>query len=701
MRIALRGVVSDAEAMASVQDILSLKLVRTGDDAIRLATVVAALGSDMNQVVLALTNQTTMRFDQIGIAVGGFEDKLKSLEAQGLSTQDAFTEAFLLQAEEQIARTGHVADTTAGAFLRLEAGWKNFTDQLKKDASGALLPVIEALGNMDHNQRVYNQALDDGVISEGEFNQAIQVKNGLFEKENEWLVIISERYAELEARLLAINEAEASWDAAKRASVGAIEEQVEALFDLTAALSDLQLFVDGPLGRSFEMFAEEQDALILQAAMLRDEIAYLEGQPQTAEGQQHLAELRGQMAEVHQEIINTSMAWDEQTRRVLLDLIIQRAAIAELPEDMRAAAFQMINDIAFAWGLIDQTTYEAVGRIDQAFALLASGNVQAAQQEIMELGGWANSVATDYYIRFHIVVDQMEAAQDDAMPYEGQGGGGVGGAVDNLIPPGTSGWTPPAGFGGGGGGGFSGGMADVPELPPTLREMAAPFLDTAQALSQIGNFFAQMLQDELIDPLQKKIDAIDALLSPQHIDLVARERALELEQERAKAAEELAEAQEKILLLQKAQMQLQFLEYQIKLLDLIKQHNLNAEDILGGLELGIDADAGAVVEAMAKAIQKLIEQAEKELGIASPSKVAEGWGRAIIEGLKVGMSADLQSFPNMEPTLANALFSGAGSSFGGVAPAGGITINVYPSEGMDEEALARKVGAVIQKKIML
>lgn len=253
----------------------------------------------------------------------------------------------------------------------------------------------------------------------------------------------------------------------------------------------------------------------------------------------------------------------------------------------------------------------------------------------------------------------------------------------------------PPGLGGFGG---SGSSAGLPELPPTLRQMAAPFLDTAQALSQIGDFFANMLQEELIDPLQAKIDAIDALLSPQHIDLVAREDALALEQERAKAAEELAEAQEKILMLQKAQMNLQFLEYQIQLLDLIKQHGLNAEDILGGLELGIDADAGAVVEAMAKAIQMLIDQAEAELGIDSPSKVAMEWGHQIMAGLALGMDLGLKDLPQLEPSLADVLFSGSIP----FKPSTGnnVTIVVNPSTGMDEEMLARKVGEVIQRKLL-
>ena len=80
----------------------------------------------MNQLVLTLTNQTTMRFDALGVSVADFDEKVKALEESGLSAQDAFTEAFLQQAEEQIEKVGSAADTTMGNFMQLEAAVKTF-----------------------------------------------------------------------------------------------------------------------------------------------------------------------------------------------------------------------------------------------------------------------------------------------------------------------------------------------------------------------------------------------------------------------------------------------------------------------------------------------------------------------------------------------------------------------------------------------
>ena len=77
------------EAMALAADLLALGLAKNSDEAVRLAKVQSGLGMDMNQLVL-LTNQTTMRFDALGVSVDGFDEKVKQLKATGMSTNEAF-----------------------------------------------------------------------------------------------------------------------------------------------------------------------------------------------------------------------------------------------------------------------------------------------------------------------------------------------------------------------------------------------------------------------------------------------------------------------------------------------------------------------------------------------------------------------------------------------------------------------------------
>ena len=141
MKKATRGMVSDAELVASAGDFMALGLAKTHDEVVRLTTVAGALGMNMNQLVLTLTNQTTMRFDALGVSVAGFDEKVKALEASGLSAGDAFKEAFLQQAEQQIATVGNAADSSVASFARFEAA----TTNLKNELLMGLLPVIEPI----------------------------------------------------------------------------------------------------------------------------------------------------------------------------------------------------------------------------------------------------------------------------------------------------------------------------------------------------------------------------------------------------------------------------------------------------------------------------------------------------------------------------------------------------------------------------
>ena len=148
LREATRGTVSDAELVASAANFMALGLADTHEEVVRLTRVAGALGMNMNQLVLTLTNQTTMRFDQLGVAVEGFDEKVKALEATGLSAQEAFTEAFLQQAEEQIQRVGDIADTSAGKIMTMESAFKNLGDAIKLSFSDSLDQVAPTMATL-------------------------------------------------------------------------------------------------------------------------------------------------------------------------------------------------------------------------------------------------------------------------------------------------------------------------------------------------------------------------------------------------------------------------------------------------------------------------------------------------------------------------------------------------------------------------
>jgi hypothetical protein len=144
---ATRGMYSDAQLIQSAGDFMSLGLAKTHDEVVRLSTVASALDMNMNQLVLTLTNKTTMRFDALGVSTDGFSKRLKALEDQGYSTDEAFTEAFLQQAEAQIAKVGEAADEDIGTFKRLEAGAANLKDEFRRVSEKAVIPLVEDLAD--------------------------------------------------------------------------------------------------------------------------------------------------------------------------------------------------------------------------------------------------------------------------------------------------------------------------------------------------------------------------------------------------------------------------------------------------------------------------------------------------------------------------------------------------------------------------
>lgn len=159
-----KGLVSDFDLLSSTVDFLSLGLARNQDEAVRLARVSSELGFNMNQLVLTLTNMTTMRFDALGLQVVGFDEKVKALEETGLSAADAFKEAFLQQAEEQLTRVGSVAGTAAGQFQAFEANMKNVADQIKVDLLDAFEGTLTAINKIISDNKKAETSFD-GIIS--------------------------------------------------------------------------------------------------------------------------------------------------------------------------------------------------------------------------------------------------------------------------------------------------------------------------------------------------------------------------------------------------------------------------------------------------------------------------------------------------------------------------------------------------------
>ena len=151
MRTATKGMIADAELMASASDIVSLRLADNAEQVVRLSTVVGTLGWDMQQVILTFANLSTMRLDALGLSVEEVKTKQAELEAQGYSTAAAFKEA-VIQAGEMRLGVGGVSELEE-AVKRLEAQVVNASNAFKEqfatgiaEALDEVLPRLEAVG---------------------------------------------------------------------------------------------------------------------------------------------------------------------------------------------------------------------------------------------------------------------------------------------------------------------------------------------------------------------------------------------------------------------------------------------------------------------------------------------------------------------------------------------------------------------------
>lgn len=161
LRGATKGLVADSELVASAGDFMALGLAKTHDEVVRLTRVAGALGMDMNQLVLTLTNQTTMRFDALGVSVDGFDEKVAALEQSGLDAGAAFKEAFLQQAEEQIGKIGDKADSSVASFARMDTALKNAADTAKLKFAPFITQAADALVRLLNWEKDVSNVMQD------------------------------------------------------------------------------------------------------------------------------------------------------------------------------------------------------------------------------------------------------------------------------------------------------------------------------------------------------------------------------------------------------------------------------------------------------------------------------------------------------------------------------------------------------------
>lgn len=394
LKKATRGLLTDADLVAAAYDMMSLGLAKTHDEAVRLATVSGLLGMNMNQLVLTLTNQTTMRFDALGLSVDGFDEKVKKLEDTGIAANEAFKLAFLEQAEEKLRLVGDVAETDAGKIQRMEVALANLEDQAKlmaagpvADFAGQATSVIDYYGRLITVTSKLRQAVKAGTLTQEEYNKAMRdLSKGQILLADAEQMVLDQETAIYDERRESIELAEAATKSTVAAAKAA-EEAALAEEHLQRAMSDLDAVVNGKLGPALRDHIEDQEELREKAEELRGEIAKLEGEKYlTNEQKEQLAGLKGDLEEVEGQITANADAHGEATKRILFDILTQRAAIDGLTQ----AEYEALLGVAEHYGLIDEATATAMRAADEFFGGLqedAEVSIQDIQQLDMAMRG--------------------------------------------------------------------------------------------------------------------------------------------------------------------------------------------------------------------------------------------------------------------------------------------------------------------------
>jgi hypothetical protein len=417
--------------------------------------------------------------------------------------------------------------------------------------------------------------------------------------------------------------------------------------------ADLATAVADPVGEQMRAYQKQQDDLMKERGDLSGNVAFLEQGGLSQEEAAKVAELKGQIAELDAAFANNAAQHELATKRILFDLMIQKIAAADLTDGQREQAYQMAAGVAEAWGIAGQATIQTMVGMDSAIGMIKDGNIEGAIAKAHELKNVFLGIQGDYYVNFRVSITGQDLSK--------LGVAGAAGAVNVVQPSAPKGW---------GGGGGSTAAAAAPTVPKKTK--AQMLTETANALSSVGSIAQQMYQTQVIDPLKKKIDNIDSLMTPGHIDLAAMDKTKQLMEERAQAAKEIEEAEKKILELQKAQQKLQLLEAQMRLLDLIKENKLNKDAILGGIQLGTGADMGGVIEATTRALDAIIGKLEGGKGGLSAGAGGGGgnlnWKRqeGIPEGTKEWEDASKMTHKEWKAKYG----INAASGFSGVVPSG-------------------------------
>jgi len=432
LREATNYTISDFDAMAGVTRLLSMGLADTSAQAQELVRIALALGDQtqsasdrINDFSLLLSNQSVARLDNFGISSGKVRERIKELQAatEGLTREQAFMQAVLEQGRVALDTVGDSADSNIGSWQRLDAAFRNSTNELKRLVAQGLSPAAEGLAALlSFNTRVTDmqadftasalesskaweeyaaQMLEAGHL--GGQNAEIQRRLRTAMTEAGWSTEQQVRamsswnnqaaaaielgigfadalsrtdYNAIQAGLEAVSSGYSDVGASAPVAAEAVEAYAEATVVSKEAVEALNVAFQGRLGKAFDDHAEKTVELTARSEELRAKIAELEERQWLSQKQrEELEETRAQLAENDAAIAKNAAAHEEAVGRIIFSMAQQVAARDGFTQD----ELEYLAEIGQAYGVLDEESASALKNIERNMGLVKDGTLSAKE----------------------------------------------------------------------------------------------------------------------------------------------------------------------------------------------------------------------------------------------------------------------------------------------------------------------------------
>ncbi len=388
------GTIDKMSAMQSASKLMSMGLATNADEVGRLVEMASRLGDQtqstsnrVNDFALMLANQSIPRLDNFGISSGKVRARIEELMSStaGLTREQAFLQATMEEGAVALEKLGEAGLGQVQAMDKLDASWKNFKTTIGSMVAPALAAVADGASGlvvtMDKAAQITKYAREEY----GFFNGTLQAVLSVLGFNTRMMQDLA-----LNQRAVAAGQAAAAQgfsDVGVKAAMArpAVEELTEAIITnfgsaeqmgavAKQAYDNLKMAIRGDLGNEMQAFTDKQAEANAKVGELSGKIAELEKKRYlTAAQKAELAELRGDLDEAKQAVLDNAAAHEEATKRILFGFMEQRLAMDGLTQ----AELMALQEVAGQWGLIDQATLNAIRGIDAVASSFETGKISA------------------------------------------------------------------------------------------------------------------------------------------------------------------------------------------------------------------------------------------------------------------------------------------------------------------------------------